>query len=44
MNNASIEKGLNGVHEVEIPAAWLTAEDAPIQDKSARFHPGGGGL
>lgn len=31
MNNASIEKGLNGVHKVEIPAAWLTAEDTPIQ-------------
>ena len=37
MNNASIEKGLNGVHKVEIPAAWLTAEDTPIQKNKPAF-------
>lgn len=37
MNNASIEKGLNGVHKVEIPAGWLTAEDTPIQKNKPAF-------
>ena len=29
MNNASIERGLNDLHEVRIPATWRKAEDAP---------------
>ena len=29
MNNASIERGLNDLREIKIPAAWLKAEDAP---------------
>ena len=29
MNNASIERGLNDLHEIKIPAAWLKAKDAP---------------
>ena len=37
MNNASIEKGLNGVHKVDDPAAWLTAEDTPIQKNKPAF-------
>lgn len=31
MNNASIERGLNDLHEIQIPAAWLKAEDAPAK-------------
>ena len=37
MNNASIEKGLNGVHKVEIPAAWLTAEIPPSRKNKPAF-------
>ena len=31
MNNASIERGLNDLREIKIPAAWLKAEDAPAK-------------
>ena len=31
MNNASIERGLNDLREIQIPAAWLKAEDAPAK-------------
>ena len=31
MNNASIERGLNDLHEIQISAAWLKAEDAPAK-------------
>ena len=37
MNNASIERGLNGMHKVDIPAAWLTAEDAPAEKNAPDF-------
>lgn len=37
MNNASIEHGIQGLQEVQIPASWLTAQDAPVQDKSPAF-------
>ena len=31
MNNASIERGLNDLREIKIPAAWLKAEGAPAK-------------
>ena len=31
MNNASIERGLNDLREIKIPAAWLKAEDTPAK-------------
>jgi pyruvate-ferredoxin/flavodoxin oxidoreductase len=37
MNNASIEHGIDELHAVEIPAAWLTAQDAPAEDHSPAF-------
>ena len=37
MNNASIDHGINELHEVQIPASWLTAEDAAKEDNSPAF-------
>ena len=39
MNNAAIDKGVELVHEVKVPAAWATAEDAlqAETDKSKFF-------
>ena len=37
MNNASIDHGLNELVEIEIPASWATAEDAPKEDNSPDF-------
>ena len=37
MNNASIEHGINELVEVAIPAAWLTAQDTPVERKAPDF-------
>ena len=37
MNNASIDHGLSDLIEVEIPAAWATAEDAPVESTAPAF-------
>ena len=37
MNNASIEHGINELAEVAIPAAWATAQDAPVERKAPDF-------
>ena len=37
MNNASIEHGINELAEVAIPAAWATAQDAPVERKAPAF-------
>ena len=34
MNNGAIDKGIEAVHEVAIPAAWSTAEDAAVQEEA----------
>ena len=36
-NNASIEYGIEKLHQVTIPEAWLTAEDAPVENKNPEF-------
>ena len=33
MNYAAVDQGVNGAKKVEIPAAWKTAEDAPVAKK-----------
>lgn len=37
MNNASIEHGIDELHEVKIPSAWLTAQEVPTEDKTPAF-------
>ena len=37
MNNASIDHGINELVEVEIPASWATAEDAPKESNVPAF-------
>ncbi|WP_293008479.1 MULTISPECIES: pyruvate:ferredoxin (flavodoxin) oxidoreductase [unclassified Oscillibacter] len=37
MNNASIERGINGLHAVQIPAAWLTAQDEAKENSAPAF-------
>ncbi len=37
LNNASIEHGIDELHEVKIPGAWLTAQDVPNEDKTPAF-------
>ena len=37
MNNASIEHGINELVEVAIPAAWVAAEDKPVERKAPDF-------
>ncbi len=37
MNYASIEYGISELHEVDIPAAWLTAEDTPVECDAPSF-------
>ncbi len=37
MNNASIEHGINELVGIAIPAAWATAEDAPVERKAPDF-------
>ncbi len=37
MNNASIEHGIDELREVKVPDAWLTAQDAPSEDKVPAF-------
>ncbi len=36
-NYASIEHGINELHEIAIPASWRTASDAPKEDKAPAF-------
>ncbi len=33
MNNLAVDKGINALNKVEIPASWATAEDAPVVEK-----------
>ncbi len=37
MNNASIERGIDGLHAVQIPAAWLTAQDEAKENSAPAF-------
>ena len=37
MNNASIEHGLQGLTEIQIPDSWLTAQDAPAEEEAPAF-------
>ena len=37
MNNASIEHGINELHEVLIPDSWLTAEDKAVKSDAPDF-------
>ncbi|MPL96550.1 Pyruvate synthase [bioreactor metagenome] len=37
MNNASIEHGLNDLHEIKIPESWLKAEDIPAKNDVPDF-------
>ncbi|MBR6350833.1 MAG: pyruvate:ferredoxin (flavodoxin) oxidoreductase [Firmicutes bacterium] len=37
MNNASIDYGIKELKEVEIPASWATAEDAPVEKNVPDF-------
>ncbi len=37
MNNASIDHGLNELIKIDIPAAWATAEDAPVEQNVPDF-------
>ncbi|WP_369282542.1 pyruvate:ferredoxin (flavodoxin) oxidoreductase [Oscillibacter sp. GMB15532] len=37
MNNASIERGIDGLHSVQIPAAWLTAQDEAKENSAPAF-------
>ncbi|WP_312281246.1 pyruvate:ferredoxin (flavodoxin) oxidoreductase [Oscillibacter sp.] len=37
MNNASIEHGIDGLHAVQIPAAWLTAQDEAKENSAPAF-------
>ncbi len=37
MNNASIDHGLNELHEVAIPESWANAQDVPAENKAPAF-------
>ena len=37
MNYASIDHGIDDLHEIEIPESWLTAEDEPVERKAPAF-------
>ena len=35
MNNAAIDKGVEMIRKIDVPASWATAEDAPKEDNPA---------